>query len=348
MYRQFRPRNQEIYIFSSHVLMWIQTGTGVIEVDFKPYSRLEDRFIFLAPHQPIRFVFGTFDVNILEFPENTATRCQDYRVLFKHLLSLGYIDPGREKGSLLSGIVQESKGEILDASTQHWFELNPFNARKEEYQLIFDIKDAIDAQFQDHVYIPTLTESLQETYHHLHRLVKRRLGVSIKKLAQKKLLIESQKEIALTDKPIQEIAYDMGFRDPAYFNRFFKKQTQTSPIHFRKEFGHLEKDYFLEDLRTLIHLHHREQRSTTFYAQQMFMSVQTLSRKVKQKLHLTVGELVSQEIIVSAKHLLKQSTVKETGYELGFEEANHFSAYFKKHTGLTPTDFLSKKSNQLI
>gem|GEM_PF-1853285 len=33
--------------------------------------------------------------------------------------------------------------------------------------------------------------------------------------------------------------------------------------------------------------------------------------------------------------------VNKVVYELGFSEANHFSAFFKTYSGLTPTGYLS-------
>ncbi|MGB0523498.1 MAG: helix-turn-helix domain-containing protein, partial [Flammeovirgaceae bacterium] len=37
------------------------------------------------------------------------------------------------------------------------------------------------------------------------------------------------------DKQTQEIAYDLGFDDPAYFSRYFKKIAGTSPSEFKEK-----------------------------------------------------------------------------------------------------------------
>jgi len=53
------------------------------------------------------------------------------------------------------------------------------------------------------------------------------VGITIKGLIQNKRLLESKKEVAFTEKSVKEIAYDFGYRDPAYFNRTFKLNKQN-------------------------------------------------------------------------------------------------------------------------
>ena len=53
---------------------------------------------------------------------------------------------------------------------------------------------------------------------------------------QSKRLQESLKEVAFTDKNIQEISYDLGYNDDAYFNRVFKNSVGQTPKQFRENF----------------------------------------------------------------------------------------------------------------
>lgn len=339
MLRDFHPEINKFTTFPHHVMIWIKSGNGMIEVDFKNYAQFKDKLIFLAPNQPIKFLYGEFETVILEFPNSLVTKAIDFRVLFKHLVQMGHIELSNEKYSVISTFFNESRLEVLDVSTNQWFLQNPFNAEKDEYTIIFDLKDAIDKHFNENWSVNQFTTNINHEYSFIHQLVKNRLGLTIKNLAQRKILIESQKEIALTDKPIQEIAYDIGFKDPPYFNRFFKQQTQLTPAQFRTQFGVNPNDFFLQDLIALIKKNHKTQHETAFYANNFFMSVKTLSRKVKNQLNMTMGDLIRREIIESAKVLLKVTTIKATAWELGFKEANHFSTFFKKYTGMTPSKY---------
>lgn len=47
-------------------------------------------------------------------------------------------------------------------------------------------------------------------------------------------LIENAKSMLLnSEKNINEIAYQLGFEYPQYFNKLFKKKTGTTPMEFR-------------------------------------------------------------------------------------------------------------------
>nr|WP_286174599.1 helix-turn-helix domain-containing protein [Cytophaga sp. FL35] len=49
-----------------------------------------------------------------------------------------------------------------------------------------------------------------------------------------RLALEAKRLIHFTDKQNQEIAYELGFNDPAHFSKFFKKLTQLTPSQYRE------------------------------------------------------------------------------------------------------------------
>jgi AraC-like DNA-binding protein len=66
-----------------------------------------------------------------------------------------------------------------------------------------------------------------------------------------------------------------------------------------------------------------------------------LSTVVKEKTGRTVGDWMAEKLAAEARALLAGSrrSIKEVSYALGFSEATHFSRFFKRETGLTPTAF---------
>ena len=78
-------------------------------------------------------------------------------------------------------------------------------------------------------------EKLGITNKKLNEIALQSFGATVKQLLQDTLLLAIKREIKLGEKSSKEIAFDLGFEDPAYFTRFFKKHTGMTPIQFRKE-----------------------------------------------------------------------------------------------------------------
>lgn len=72
---------------------------------------------------------------------------------------------------------------------------------------------------------------LSET--HLNRLVRRASGVSLQRLIARRRLEIAQQELVFTISSVQMISEGLGFTDPAYFNRFFKRETGMTPRAWR-------------------------------------------------------------------------------------------------------------------
>ena len=59
-----------------------------------------------------------------------------------------------------------------------------------------------------------------------------------------RILLEAKRLLFYTDKTVKEIAYDLGYDDPAYFNRLFTHKTGTTPANFKKNYSSGKKYNF--------------------------------------------------------------------------------------------------------
>ena len=346
MVDKFLPELNKVYFVDKYTMFHILNGSGGIEVDFKSYHDWNDKLIFLEKGQYIKFLSEKFEVRRIEFKYEEVFRNKEVRVLFKHLVALGYInfnECSTCQRYLSKSVFSEQTSSIIDISSEQWYWQNPFHANKEEYHVIFDIKDIIDEKYKNHLSNDDISNLIDGRGFEVQSLFKSKIGLSIKSSLGQKRFLESKKEIAFTDKSVKEIAYEYGFKDPAYFHRVFSKMEGMSPNKFRENFDFANRDTFLPELYDLLETHHKEQRATDFYANEMNLSVKTLSKKVKDKLNITLGQLIRQELTNSAKFLLQSDiNIKEIAFELGFEEANHFSSFFKHHTNSTPLEYRLK------
>ena len=58
---------------------------------------------------------------------------------------------------------------------------------------------------------------------------------SPQQIIQERVVLEAKRLIRFTDKQTQEIAYDLGFEDPAHFSRYFKKIAGISPSEYKEK-----------------------------------------------------------------------------------------------------------------
>jgi len=68
---------------------------------------------------------------------------------------------------------------------------------------------------------------------HLSEVVKNQSGKPAIKHIHERLVLEARRLLFHTNNSLKEIAYDLGFSDASYFNRFFKRETGTTPAGYR-------------------------------------------------------------------------------------------------------------------
>lgn len=83
------------------------------------------------------------------------------------------------------------------------------------------------------------------------------------------------------------------------------------------------------------------------YAELMFKSPKTLSNLFSKHSEKSPVQIIADRIFLEAKRLIlyTDKSSGEVGFELGFEEAAHFSRFFRKMAGTSPTEF--KRSLQV-
>ena len=69
---------------------------------------------------------------------------------------------------------------------------------------------------------------------YLSEVVSQTFGLSPKAFINQRLLSEAKNLLYYSDSTISEIAYQLGFSDPASFGKFFRKNATISPSEFRK------------------------------------------------------------------------------------------------------------------
>lgn len=70
---------------------------------------------------------------------------------------------------------------------------------------------------------------------HLSEVVKAQSGRPAIKHIHERQILESRRLLFHTNNSLKEIAFDLGFSDASYFNRFFKRETGITPAEYRND-----------------------------------------------------------------------------------------------------------------
>ena len=111
-----------------------------------------------------------------------------------------------------------------------------------------------------------------------------------------------------------------------------------SPIHNRAE------EYFRQ-FTELLGEHYKHERSVGFYARQLCITPKYLTTLIKRISGKSVSEWIDSYVILEAKTLLKYSnmSVQEIAYYLNFPNQSFFGSYFKRNTGMSPSQYKAKQ-----
>jgi AraC family transcriptional regulator, transcriptional activator of pobA len=74
---------------------------------------------------------------------------------------------------------------------------------------------------------------LNITANHLSQTIKETTGNTAKSFITKRRLEEAKYLLSYTNNDVAEISFHLHFSEPTHFSKFFKKETNQSPIEFR-------------------------------------------------------------------------------------------------------------------
>lgn len=83
--------------------------------------------------------------------------------------------------------------------------------------------------------ISDIADALEIPVHQLSRSFVRDTGYGLKEYMEQMLMKKARQLLLHTDMAVSEISEQLGFADPFYFSRFFKKYEQISPREYRKK-----------------------------------------------------------------------------------------------------------------
>lgn len=91
----------------------------------------------------------------------------------------------------------------------------------------------VEERYSQHWSVAHYARELAVAAGHLSRVMRQTTGMPASRFIEARLVREARRLLAFTNLPVSEIAYELGFADPAYFTRVFSRATGVSPRGFR-------------------------------------------------------------------------------------------------------------------
>lgn len=109
------------------------------------------------------------------------------------------------------------------------------NSGRGDFELFTRFRLEVERHYKEQWQVGRYAELLRVAPARLNRLCVKLSGKSAFDITQDRLMLEACRKLTYVPASIASIAYELGFQDPAYFSRLFKKLIGTTPKAFRQQ-----------------------------------------------------------------------------------------------------------------
>jgi AraC-like DNA-binding protein len=241
-----------------YFVLAVLDGKGVHEIDFVKYPVHSHSIFILRPGQVHRLEL-TADTTgfLMEFdfsfyqPKSTI---KEHR--WKKASSKNYCEVEAARfGRLLTHLTtiseeyvekQEGYSEAIRANLDLFFieyirqSRNPSSIDKSESGYIQERFEEFVRLLETNIVsmknVSQYADLLNMSSYQLNSITKTSVGKTVSDLIDEQIILEAKRYLLATPNQVKEIADHLGYEDPSYFIRFFKKHSGLSPDAFRKNF----------------------------------------------------------------------------------------------------------------
>jgi AraC-like DNA-binding protein len=249
--------------YNCYKLILIRKGKGQLIFDTAKYDFSENCLIRFPIYQPFQIeAEGPLDGILLQFlPDffwnhKYEMELTSKQVLFKSIGEIPLIKISQEEMDQLlyplHHLLLELSGDRLgryDIAIS-WVKIFMIYASRikmergmmhseilsEAHYFVRELVNAVEQHYQRRHRPADYAKLLNVTVKTLNRMAKLHLEKTVGDMISERLITQAKHELYLSDKPVKQIAFDLGFIDVAYFSRFFKVRTTVSPDAYRKSF----------------------------------------------------------------------------------------------------------------
>jgi len=252
-----QPHRAEFY-----QIIWFQEGETTHLVDFNLIQTTPDTILFVGKDSVQRFDdISGLKGKVILFTDNFFCKTEaDIKllkrtILFNDLLSISQINISNSR-SIFSDIIDRIEVELRHSKDKYQSDIlhnNLLNLvlhsererRKQDFIEIkpnvnldyaLQLKELLNSNFMTHKKVNFYCEKMNLTSKRLNQATTKIFGKTAKEIINERVLLASKRLLVHTNESIKEIAFSIGFEEPTNFIKYFKKQTDKTPVEFRLEF----------------------------------------------------------------------------------------------------------------
>jgi AraC-like DNA-binding protein len=245
------PHRKDYYLF-----VLVRRGDSRHWVDSRPYTLKPDTFYFTIPQQvhlkeemkPMQGFALRFNEEFLQLEENrglrelpllqnqagghelrlTAADVTFIRDAMRRMLA-EFRGSGSWKNAMLAAELRVLVIYLSRLYTQQ-FGVSPNG----EYRLLREFQGLVEQLFREEHEVAGYAARLHISPGHLNEQVKEQSGKTAIHHIHARMVVEAKRQLLYSDVSVKELADELGFEDPAYFTRWFKRLTGETPIRYRR------------------------------------------------------------------------------------------------------------------
>lgn len=250
--KEFLVPHRKGYYF----LALVREGCSRHWVDMVPYRLLPNRVYFTIPHQvhlkeesmPLTGTVMSFGEDFLSLEENGFLKSlpliqnphnghelvlSEADVAFMEDLTDKILAEYRTRQSWQQGMLSAYVRVLLIFLSRLYTEQFSHIEPSSDRGLLKRFLASIDENFLERHEVASYAELLHISPGHLGDVVREQSGKPAIAHIHERLVMEARRMLFHSERAVKEIAFELGFEDASYFNRFFKRLTGQTPAIYR-------------------------------------------------------------------------------------------------------------------
>jgi AraC-like DNA-binding protein len=253
--KDHKPHRHEFYS-----IIWVTSGKGTHQVDFKTYPALPGTVFFISPEQVHQLnMDGRHDGAVLLFTTNfleqfsTGTnwlrqsgfffRCDDVTPLLLNQSTESQLKDCIKQIELEFQQKQDGYLDVIGALLKIFLlqcqrqsnEQAPIHTERHRSAsaLVKKFKNLLDEKYAQWHMVSNYAAGMNITPNYLNEILNAETGRNAKDMILSRIMLEAKRYAIHSEISVKELAFKLGFEDPAHFSKLFKQMENQGFTEFR-------------------------------------------------------------------------------------------------------------------